>query len=293
MVRCAESKHSRGWKHSDTNASLGSKTKLRLGPDNLSTMELLLNLLWLMLVLPTVLLYRHTWKLKGNEGPVGRSQDLVLTACLLAVVFPVVSVSDNLHALSAEVEYSGLGKRMLKQGAAKVPHWHVGKLPARTVSVSSFRPDGQLCGLILDYPPFLPEQATSRSVACRAPPVSKVLASIAPWNYGAKSCVQDGLHGASPGSDHCGFAVVAVAHERGSNGLGSFKCKIAILTPNAGVPRIRRNSIGIPRHPPGAPAYESLGREGSSQASLWFACGEILSASYGIGHDVSEWLCQA
>ena len=60
-----------------------------------------------------------------NAGHVGRSHGFVLAACLLALVFPVVSASDDLHALSAEIEESSLSGPSVKQWASSgCPTWN-------------------------------------------------------------------------------------------------------------------------------------------------------------------------
>ena len=78
-------------------------------------MELLLNVLWLLLALPAVVIWRRQSASPWSSGKQSRCRSLVLLVCLLALLFPVVSASDDLHPISAEIEESGPFKRTVKQ----------------------------------------------------------------------------------------------------------------------------------------------------------------------------------
>jgi len=56
-------------------------------------MELLLNLLWLILALPALLVWRR-------QSASARSSAIVFLGCLLALLFPIVSVTDE-HGLAS------------------------------------------------------------------------------------------------------------------------------------------------------------------------------------------------
>ncbi len=79
-------------------------------------MELLLNLAWLLLALPAYWLWRG-----ARSAPAGRKfhslQCLLALACMLVVLFPVVSATDDLHAMRAEMEESPSGKRTVRQAS--------------------------------------------------------------------------------------------------------------------------------------------------------------------------------
>jgi hypothetical protein len=66
-------------------------------------MELLLNLAWLLLVIPAFCLWRASTR--GHEARQSRLVLLVL-ACTLAILFPVVSASDDIQAMRPEIEES-------------------------------------------------------------------------------------------------------------------------------------------------------------------------------------------
>ena len=79
-------------------------------------MELLLNLAWLLLALPAYLLWRH-------GGPrahrISRSQCLFTLCCALVILFPVVSATDDLRAMRAEMEECPAGKRSIRHSTTE------------------------------------------------------------------------------------------------------------------------------------------------------------------------------
>ena len=135
-------------------------------------MELLLNLLWLALALPAVLIWRRQPALPWSSGKQARFRPLVLLGCLLALLFPVVSASDDLHPLSAEIEESGPFKRTVKQSpAVKSPVCsYDGGGAARPVHLASFQPENDAFGAVSEYLRVLPRQTLVSSVDGRAPP---------------------------------------------------------------------------------------------------------------------------
>ncbi len=137
-------------------------------------MELLLNLVWLMLALPAIWLWRH--------GPVrprrlDHLRSVLLLSCLLVLLFPVISATDDLHAMRAEMEESSLSKRMVKQSAGeKSSCWldGAGASAAQLISRSSLSPGNQACGHVSAHLLLLPEQAQLGTRACRAPPFAQI-----------------------------------------------------------------------------------------------------------------------
>jgi len=135
-------------------------------------MELLLNILWLMLALPAVLVWRRESASSRGAGKPCRSRSFVLLGCLLALLFPVVSASDDLHPISAEIEESGPFKRIVKQSpGVKTPAWSCdGGGAARLTPVVSSRQENQAFGAVSQDPPVLPLQSPVRTIDGRAPP---------------------------------------------------------------------------------------------------------------------------
>jgi hypothetical protein len=76
-------------------------------------MELLLNMVWLLLALPACWLWRTAWDARERNSP-SPLQCLLALGCVLVLLFPVISATDDLHAMRAELEESS--KRSLRLG---------------------------------------------------------------------------------------------------------------------------------------------------------------------------------
>jgi hypothetical protein len=103
-------------------------------------MELLLNLTWLLLALPAYWLWRRSFHTRAL-GKLGSLQCLLALACLLVLLFPVISATDDLHAMRTEMEESSPGKRGARQAAGeKASLWHSRwqTLPAVVAARTSF-----------------------------------------------------------------------------------------------------------------------------------------------------------
>jgi hypothetical protein len=81
-------------------------------------MELLLNLAWLLLALPAYWLWRRSFHTRAL-GKLGSLQCLLALACLLILLFPVISATDDLHVMRTEMEESSPGKRSARQAAVE------------------------------------------------------------------------------------------------------------------------------------------------------------------------------
>jgi len=135
-------------------------------------MELLLNILWLMLALPAVLIWRRQSACVRSSGKQSRSRSFVLLGCLLALLFPVVSASDDLHPISAEIEESGPFKRTVKQspGVKSPMCGYDGGGVARPAHVALYRPENEAFGAVSEYLFVLPRQTLVSTIDDRAPP---------------------------------------------------------------------------------------------------------------------------
>ena len=137
-------------------------------------MEQLLNLLWGMLVVPAALIWWRGRRVAGNLRHFSCfSPSLVSLACLLALLFPVVSATDDMQAMQGEVEESSPTKRVVKQSASLQSSTWVndGGWSALTQK-PSFRPGHETCGIVSKYLPVLAGQSSANAIDCRAPPVS-------------------------------------------------------------------------------------------------------------------------
>jgi hypothetical protein len=80
-------------------------------------MELLLNLIWLALALPGLWMWRKMPARVRNPHWFGRCRPFLLLACVLVLLFPVISATDDLHAMRPEIEESNPFNRQLKNSA--------------------------------------------------------------------------------------------------------------------------------------------------------------------------------
>jgi len=131
-------------------------------------MEIFLNLCWLFLVVPALLTWRQQERSCREPGHASLLR-LGALGCALVLLFPVISASDDLHAVRQEMEESSC---KLKAGASAkgspIAIFHLAAaVPARTTFVS---PDEGVPGAV-------PASASVRSLLCpfgpshgRAPP---------------------------------------------------------------------------------------------------------------------------
>ena len=99
-------------------------------------MELLLNLAWVLLALPAYWLWRRDAGLRLGRG-VTALQCLLALGCALVLLFPVISASDDLHAMRDEMEESASSKRSVRQaGSDKNSAW-VNRLQGAPAVVAS------------------------------------------------------------------------------------------------------------------------------------------------------------
>jgi hypothetical protein len=137
-------------------------------------MEQLLNLFWAMLALPAAVIWWRQRRFAQNLGHLCSSPSFVLLGCVLVLLFPVVSATDDVNALRAEIEETSPIKRVVKQAASlQCPTWaNDGGSPAHLIQDLLFRPANETCGKVSKYLPVLAEQAPASAIGCRAPPVA-------------------------------------------------------------------------------------------------------------------------
>jgi len=136
-------------------------------------MELLLNIFWLGLVVPAMCIWRSHSRSCQERGFCPRARAFVLLACVLTLLFPVVSATDDLHPMRPEMEESNPFKRVVKAGA----NGYSGvRLPACVclfifgVGTVWILPGAEVRGLVFVLSFIFPEQAVLRSEVSRAPP---------------------------------------------------------------------------------------------------------------------------
>jgi hypothetical protein len=136
-------------------------------------MELLLNLAWMLLALPAFWLWR-----RGGDARVARRvtalQCLLALGCAVVVLFPVISATDDLHAMRAEMEDSAISKRTVRQaGSDKNSAW-VNRLqgPAATATSAVWLVAPQVGRLEVSVMVVAPLARPFDFHAGRAPPFS-------------------------------------------------------------------------------------------------------------------------
>lgn len=100
-------------------------------------MELLLNLAWLLMALPACWLWRKRVAGGPREQAFTGLQCLLALGCMLILLFPVISATDDLHAMRCEVEEPGTNKRAVRQAGGDKSSAAVNRLQAQPASVTS------------------------------------------------------------------------------------------------------------------------------------------------------------
>jgi hypothetical protein len=135
-------------------------------------MELLLNLAWLLLVLPAYGIWRQGAVAK-RPNRFNSLQGLLALGCLLVLLFPIISATDDVHAMRAEMEEPGASKRSVRQASqdkfsVKVSRLHNSPAILENASAFALSCDGGRESVIASSSPLA---APSILRAGRAPPV--------------------------------------------------------------------------------------------------------------------------
>ncbi len=100
-------------------------------------MELLLNLAWLLLALPAYILWRDAKGASARHAFTSLQCFLAL-GCMLVLLFPVVSATDDLRAMRPEMEESPAAKRSMRQASNDKPPAWKWRSPPALAETSSF-----------------------------------------------------------------------------------------------------------------------------------------------------------
>jgi hypothetical protein len=136
-------------------------------------MELLLNLAWLLLVLPAYGIWRQGAVAK-RPNRFHSLQGLLALGCLLVLLFPIISATDDLHAMRAEMEEpGGASKRSVRQASqdkfsVKVSRLHNSPAILENASAFALSCDSRRESVITSSSPL-----TAPPILCagRAPPI--------------------------------------------------------------------------------------------------------------------------
>jgi hypothetical protein len=132
--------------------------------------EPLLNIAWLILVVPAALLFRCG---AGEGLPLRRpTRSLLLLGCLLALLFPVVSATDDVYALQRDVEEPIVTKFTAELSvSSKSPAFAIsGGLPAHVPQVGFCLPTNEIHLLVLALQAIAPIEGVTRACCSRGPP---------------------------------------------------------------------------------------------------------------------------
>jgi hypothetical protein len=134
-------------------------------------MELLLNLAWLLMVVPAYCLWRGS-RSEHSGQKCTSLQALLALACALVILFPVISATDDLHAMRAEIEESPSTKRSVRQaGNERGAVWNI-RLQTPQALAQSFRmftPEAEHGDIAIRVSPTLPTEPAVNHFG-RAPP---------------------------------------------------------------------------------------------------------------------------
>jgi len=133
--------------------------------------ELLLNLAWVLLAVPAYRLWRNSTPANRRRGFTSL-QCLLALGCALVLLFPVISATDDLHAMRAEMEESPASKRSMRQASNEkgpIPQTTLQSPPALLTGISSFLPMTDF-GVVFHHAISLLPAAPSLLNAGRAPP---------------------------------------------------------------------------------------------------------------------------
>jgi hypothetical protein len=136
--------------------------------------EATLNLLWLVIALTAVWRWRFRWSVSRQDRKHSPKIEAVAMVCVLALLFPVISLTDDLHPETVAVDAPS-GKRnacLIAAGATHVRATSLGSGTHHAVGIVT-RPFGAICGSFSDLV-LLPTPCKSNSLAAssagRSPP---------------------------------------------------------------------------------------------------------------------------
>lgn len=136
-------------------------------------MEIALNIIWLLLIVPAVWVYRRQEPGRVDQSRrFARLAPLLVLSCVIVLLFPVISASDDLHAMRFEMEEPG-AQRWVKQlaGSQACSVFQSGSALIRASSTMCGQRNDSVCGQVSLFAPSLFAEATVSEFASRAPPL--------------------------------------------------------------------------------------------------------------------------
>jgi hypothetical protein len=138
-------------------------------------METILNLVWLAVTVAGVCLWRFRWTVSRKNPTHSMRMEAVAMVCILALLFPVISLTDDLHPEIALMDASS-GKRNASLIAACAPHVRdtTPKLGTHLALGIISRPFGAANFIFSEFFPFAKPHDSARFIASsagRSPPL--------------------------------------------------------------------------------------------------------------------------
>ena len=226
-------------------------------------MESILNLIWLMLALPLFLLWRQARRSATVSGPGCRTNAFVLVGCLLVLLFPVISATDDVQASRFEMEEASAGKSLTKHSAGLKVSMSGNDAGSPTLlrSVALYAPGNRLSEPVPTYAVFLPPCCRTSTIGGRAPPFSKLPVFVAPpmaARFIALNFMLKFLDATDTGLQRNSRSANASSY-----GLHSLECEIHPLTASGNFPAGQLDQTRIRRQPRRDPVYPLENQEGS------------------------------
>ncbi len=141
---------------------------------DLNFIENFLNLLWLLIALASFVWWWARWSTPEPEKRGNRSRvSFLALSCVLFLLFPVISLSDDLQEIAAVVEYSGSSPRVFQDSKGALPGSYPAKKSAAFVFVDLaplLSPPAALWHQAIPADPLSRHLAPRRPVQGRAPP---------------------------------------------------------------------------------------------------------------------------
>ena len=137
-------------------------------------LEWLLNALWLLLVVAiAAMCYSHR---RARSVSLKRPAALLALTCVAAIIFPAISVSDDLHSEQWAVEATSRTAKKLKHTTQSPCSTH---LTVATISLASFpRPSSRTIAVVRPHYSRRPHQVSLSPAAARAPPPRPYFTSL-------------------------------------------------------------------------------------------------------------------
>lgn len=135
-------------------------------------MELLLNVAWLLLALPAIWVWRRDAGTLHPARSLARIVSFLTLGCVLLLLFPVISATDDLHPVQADVEEANPLRVVKKMGGGHSRPWlrHVASPLAQLAASSRIRHREVVVGRVFAISFLVPPSVPLSLRDSRAPP---------------------------------------------------------------------------------------------------------------------------